>query len=81
MENNIISTLENVSSRLDTISRILSGLQNSLFDGEINITEYRELYNWHVANYDLIKHTLLELSCSLEEQEQIIDGLIGKEVV
>lgn len=81
MDNKTISTLEDVSVRLDTISRILSGLQNSLFDGEIDITEHMSLYNWHVANYDLIKHTLLELSCSLEEQEQIIDGLIRKEVV
>lgn len=81
MENKTISTLEDVSARLNMISRILLGLQSALFDGEINITEYKELYDWHVANYDLIKNSLWELSRTLEEQEQIIDGLIRKEVV
>lgn len=80
MENKTIDVLESVSARIDTISKIMTGLYK-IFDGEIDCREYRALYDWHVANYDLIKNTLWELSCTLEEQEQIIDGLTRKEVV
>lgn len=75
-----IDTLEEVSARIDTISNILSDMQSSFFDVDINTTEYKELYNWHVSNFNMVKNVLWELSRSLEEQSELIDEVVKESI-